>query len=89
MCDTSRNLVPFVKFKEWEKQPWRSVTFRPAILLKVTLLHGCFSRFLNVQMLPNCGKCHIYQKILLLSKYFFCKVPVRELRKLPKSVDIF
>ena len=24
-----------------------SVTFKPATLLKVTLLHGCFSRFLN------------------------------------------
>ena len=38
--------------KTW-KNPWRSVTFSniagfyPATLLKVTLLHGCFSRFLN------------------------------------------
>ena len=37
------------------KLPWRSVTFskvagfslQPATLRKVTLLHGCFSRFLN------------------------------------------
>ena len=31
------------------KNLWRSVTFskEPATLLKVTLLHGCFSRFLN------------------------------------------
>ena len=48
-----RNLVPFVQFKRREKHPWRSVTFRKvatfksATLLKVILLHGCFSCFLN------------------------------------------
>ena len=36
------DLVPFVQFIKHEKHPWRSVT-----LNKVTLLHGCFSRFLN------------------------------------------
>ena len=35
-----RDLVPFVPFKKRENQPWRSVTL-------VTLLHGCFPRFLN------------------------------------------
>ena len=43
MCDVLRDLVSFVQFKKREKHPWRSVTFR----LKVTLIHGCFSRFLN------------------------------------------
>ena len=33
------DLVPFVQFKKREKHPWR--------ILKVTLLHGCFSRFLD------------------------------------------
>ena len=36
--------------KKHEKNPLRSATFskvKPATLLKVTLLHGCFSRFLN------------------------------------------
>ena len=46
-----RDFVPFVQFKKREKHPWRSVTFScrltPATLLKVTHLHGCFSRFLN------------------------------------------
>ena len=42
--NTLRVLVPFVIFKKSEKHPWRSVTFS---LLKVALLHGCFSRFLN------------------------------------------
>ena len=32
-------------FTKREKDPWRSVT-----LLKVTLLHGCFSRFLNCRI---------------------------------------
>ena len=34
-----RDSAPFVQFK---KQSWRGVTFT-----KVTLLHGCFSRFLK------------------------------------------
>ena len=35
-------------FKKCEKHPWRSVTFsKVAGLLKVTLLHRCFSCFLN------------------------------------------
>ena len=47
-----RYLVSFAQFKKHEKQPWRSVTFSKvagfsATLLKVTLLHGYFSRFLN------------------------------------------
>ena len=27
ICDALRILVPFVRFKEREKHPWRSVTF--------------------------------------------------------------
>ena len=48
-----RDLLPFAQFKKREKHPWRSANFRkvagfkPATLLKLTLLHGCFSRFLN------------------------------------------
>ena len=49
ICDALRDLVPFVQFKKREKHPWRRVNFRhqPATLLKSTLLHGCFSGFLN------------------------------------------
>ena len=43
--DALRHLVPFTEFKKREKHPWRSVNFSKVIL--VTLLHGCFSRFLN------------------------------------------
>ena len=51
--DALRDLVPFAQFKKRENHPWRSVNFnkvagfKPATLLKLTLLHGCFSRFLN------------------------------------------
>ena len=53
ICDGLRDLVSFVHFKKREKHPWRNVTFtkvadfHPATLLKVTFVHGCFSRFLN------------------------------------------
>ena len=42
ICDALRDLVAFVQFKKREKH-W----LKPATLLKLTLLHGCFSRFLN------------------------------------------
>ena len=44
-----RDLVPFAQFKKREKHQWRSVTFSKVagFSLKVALLHGCFSRFLN------------------------------------------
>ena len=52
ICDALRDLVPFVQFKNREKYLWSSVNFskvagQPATLRKLTLLHGCFSRFLN------------------------------------------
>ena len=52
-CVVLRDLLLFAQFKKSEKQSWRSVTFskvagfEPVALLKVTLLHGCFSRFLK------------------------------------------
>ena len=46
--DALHELVPFVQFKKRERHPWRNVTFsKVAGWLKVTLLHGSFSRFLN------------------------------------------
>ena len=45
--DALRDLVAFVQFKKREKHPRRSVNFKPATLLKLTHLHGFFSRFLN------------------------------------------
>ena len=47
ICDALRNLVPFVQFKKRKKHPWRSVNFSKVAGLKLTLLHGCFLRFLN------------------------------------------
>ena len=43
--DALHNLVPFAQFKKREKHPWKSVTFKPATLQKVSFLHGCFSHF--------------------------------------------
>ena len=44
------DLIPFVKFTKCEKHPWGSDSCRlqSATLLKVTFLHGCFSRFLKL-----------------------------------------
>ena len=45
MCstyDALRDLAPFIQIKKHEKHTWRSVTIKPATLVKVTLLHGCF-----------------------------------------------
>ena len=59
ICDALRDLVPFVQFKKHENHPWRSVNFskfaglKSATLLKLTLLHGCFSRFLNCTNTPK------------------------------------
>ena len=41
-----RNLVPFVQFKKIEKIEKKGLfSKKTATLLKVTVLHGCFSRF--------------------------------------------
>ena len=71
MCDVLRYLVPFVQFKKRKKHPWRSVTFskvagkKPTTSLKVTLLHGCFSRFLNcTNKTKSCKTLHINIKSL-------------------------
>ena len=49
VCGALRDLVVFVQFEKREKHPWRNFTFSKVadFSLKVTLLHGCFSRFLN------------------------------------------
>ena len=52
-CDALRDLVQFVQFKKHEKHPWWRDTYSKVpgfslqLQLKVTRLHGCFSRFLN------------------------------------------
>ena len=51
ICGALRDFLIFVQFRKREKHQWRSVNFswrlQPATLLKLTLLHGCFSRFSN------------------------------------------
>ena len=53
-----RDLLPFVQFTNCEKHPWRSVIFssyrlKPATLLKISLLHECFSRTTFVKNVKN------------------------------------
>ena len=47
--ETNCRLVPFSHFKKRGRHPRRTFTFKlqPETLLKVTLFHACFSRFLN------------------------------------------
>ena len=49
MCDAVGDLVSFAQFKK----TCNTFKLQPATLLKVALLHGCFSRFLNCS---NCTK---------------------------------
>ena len=55
ICEALRDLVAYVQSKKREKHPWKSVnfSFKPATFLKLTLLHGCFLRFLNCTNRPN------------------------------------
>ena len=58
--DRLLDLVPFVQLKKREKYPWRSVTLsKVAGLLKVTLLHGYFPRFLNCTNTKSRKASHI------------------------------
>ena len=64
LWDALHDLLPFKQLKKREQHPWRNDTFN---LLKVTLLHGCFSRFLNCTndtKSRNASPKNIYQKNL-------------------------
>ena len=64
ICDALHDLVPFVQFKKHKKHPWWSVNFSKVAccfaLLKVTLLHECFSRFLKCTNGTKSHKSIIY-----------------------------
>ena len=69
---------PFVQFKKREKHPWRNVNYskvaglKPATLLKLTLLHGCFSRFLNcTNGTKSRNAPHLANLSKLINFYFF------------------
>ena len=66
ISDVLRDLVPFVQVKKREKHPWRSVTFKPTTLLKVTPLHGCFSRILNY---TNGTKSHNISHLIFRTEF--------------------
>ena len=73
ICDGLHDLVPFVQFKKREKHPWRSTTFikvavfKPATLMKVALLHGYFSRFLNcMKGTKSRNASHMYNAMFII-----------------------
>ena len=73
ICGALRDFGPCTQFKKREKHLWKSVTFskHPATLLKVTLLHGYISRFLNYTIGTKSRKApHIESK-----RKLFCENP--------------
>ena len=66
-------LVPVMQFKKREKRPWSSITFGKvacfSVRLKVTLLHGCFSRFLNCTNGTKSHKVSHIREIMILVNY--------------------
>ena len=82
-----RDLVSFVQFKKREKHPWRGVSFskvagfKPATLLKLTLLHGCFSRLLNcTNGTKSRNAPHIPRE--------FMKILMRSFRQIPSLAQL-
>ena len=62
-CGALCDLVPFVQFKKREKYQWRSVNFKPAALLKLTLPHGvCFIYVIRKEVFFPKIKAKIYDK---------------------------
>ena len=60
ICGALRNLVLFVQFKK---------RLKPATLLKLTLLRGCFLRFLNcTNVTESCNVPHIRERSIFLKK---------------------
>ena len=85
ICDALRDLVAFVQFKKHEKHSWRSVK----CLLKVTLLRGCFSCFLNCTngtKLHNASHLLVrkqfvkFAKLVKFNYYLICKAYYRTLQ---------
>ena len=90
-CDALRDLLPFVqlKTKRSEKHTWRSDTFSK-ILRKVSLVSGCFLRFLSCTNGTISRKAsHITNKIIRLNLFQlqYVKVPMPPHRL--KSSDWF
>ena len=87
-CDALRDLVSFVQFKKREKHPWRSVTFSKVAgsLLKVTLLHGCFSHFLNCTIgTESCKTSHVVELFFQSELNFELLCGYLALRNYPKN----
>ena len=72
ISDALQDLVPFVQFKKREKTHGGVLLLvKPTTLLKVTLLHGCFLRFLNFTNGTNSRKTsHFIRKESYSSSQF-------------------
>ena len=72
ISDALQDLVPFVQFKKREKTHGGVLLLvKPTTLLKVTLLHGCFLRFLNFTNRTNSRKTsHFIRKESYSSSQF-------------------
>ena len=57
ICGALHDLVSFVQFKNVKNTNGGVLILK--LQLKLTLLNGCFSRFLNTQMVPNRATHHI------------------------------
>ena len=72
-----RDLVPFVQFKKREKHPWRSVICST----KISLLQGCFSRFLNC---TNGTKLHRTSRVSV----HFCRLQSKIVKRCKESSSV-
>ena len=76
MCDALRDLGPFVQWKKREKTPKNTencyLWLKLATLLKVALLHVCFSRFLNYRNGNKSRKASRTIKLKTLLWYAVC-----------------
>ena len=57
ICSALRDLVPFALFKNVKNTNGGVLILK--LQLKLTLLNGCFSGFLNTQMVPSRATLHI------------------------------
>ena len=75
ICHALRNLVPCTQNLKREKHHGGVlILVKPAILLKVTLLHGCFSRFLNcTNDIKSRNATHMYNKSYGITTILFNK----------------
>ena len=84
ICGALRDIVSFVQFKKRKKHPWRSATFN---ILKETLLHRCFSRFLNYKNGTKCRKAHHILPLFAIVSKVDCEKRMFHIKILNKNAS--